>query len=273
MPYKQGKLKGQLTNAEIRKLVRTHNKLSKIKIPPKSTRDDLLSIISKAGFRVNHDKEVLEQTSKKTITLEKAIEITKPKPRNNLKDKTLSISKDKKEMPPKINQQQLQNIKVIDTTKSLQKKVDNLEKEKQKFQDMMKEAKTLKEKLEIKKKAMPLVKEITRLKNIIVDRQLKEQNEKESKKPKSPPKKESLVFEVGKEYMTIEDKFKDDDFNDEKKEKKIKIIKRTKKFITFDYFENGKLLSENVRRSIRRTDETVPEFLPAPFSISAINVV
>ena len=307
MPYKSGTLKGQLTTAEIRKLVRAHNKLSKITIPPKSSRDQILEIISKAGFRVNHEKQLLEQLKKMDISVEKAKVVTKPvkkteeqkqqakekkeakvkeqkqkeselikkgavigklvakkqmaKEKKGYKDKSLSISKDKKEMVLKISQQEIQE------------KVDKLEKEKEKFQDMIKEAKTLKEKIEIRKKAMPIVKEITRLKNIIVNIQLKEKKEKESKKPESPPKKESLVFEVGKEYMTIEDKFKDEDSNDEKIEKKIKIIKRTKKFITFDYFEDGKLLSENERRSIKRINETSPEFLPAPFSISARNVV
>ena len=61
MPYKTGSLKGQLTTAEIRKLVRAHNKLSKITIPSKSSRDDILSIIDKAGFKVNHEAQTLQQ--------------------------------------------------------------------------------------------------------------------------------------------------------------------------------------------------------------------
>jgi hypothetical protein len=71
-------LKGQLTTAEIRKLVRAHNKLSKITIPPKSSRDEILTIISKAGFRVNHEKQLLEQLKKMDISLEKAKDATKP---------------------------------------------------------------------------------------------------------------------------------------------------------------------------------------------------
>ena len=78
MPYKSGTLKGQLTTAEIRKLVRAHNKLSKITIPPKSSRDEILTIISKAGFRVNHEKQLLEQLKKMDISVEKAKVVTKP---------------------------------------------------------------------------------------------------------------------------------------------------------------------------------------------------
>jgi len=78
MPYKSGTLKGQLTTAEIRKLVRAHNKLSKITIPPKSSRDEILTIISKAGFRVNHEKQLLEQLKNMDISVEKAKVVTKP---------------------------------------------------------------------------------------------------------------------------------------------------------------------------------------------------
>ena len=39
MPYKSGKLKGELTGAELRKLIRAHNILSKITIPKGTDRD------------------------------------------------------------------------------------------------------------------------------------------------------------------------------------------------------------------------------------------
>ena len=83
MPYKKGSLKGQLTTAEIRKLISAHNKLSKITIPPRSTRDDIMKIISKSGFRVNHEQQKLEQTkaTKKDVSLEKAKDVTKRVPK------------------------------------------------------------------------------------------------------------------------------------------------------------------------------------------------
>ena len=83
MPYKRGKLKGQLTTAEIRKLISAHNKLSKITIPPRSTREQIMDILDKNGFSVDHEKELLVQkkAKKMDINLEKAKEVTKRKPK------------------------------------------------------------------------------------------------------------------------------------------------------------------------------------------------
>ena len=58
MPYKKGSLKGQLTTAEIRKLIRSHNVLVKkslIKIPAGSSRDQLIKLIDKAGLVMKED--------------------------------------------------------------------------------------------------------------------------------------------------------------------------------------------------------------------------
>ena len=83
MVYKRGKLKGQLTTAEIRKLISAHNKLSKITIPPRSTREQIMDILDKNGFSVDHEKELLVQkkAQQMDINLEKAKEVTKRKPK------------------------------------------------------------------------------------------------------------------------------------------------------------------------------------------------
>ena len=83
MPYKKGKLKGQLTTAEIRKLISAHNKLSKITIPPRSTREQIMDMLDKNGFSVDHEKELLVQkkAQQMDINLEKAKEVTKRKPK------------------------------------------------------------------------------------------------------------------------------------------------------------------------------------------------
>lgn len=63
MPYKKGSLKGQLTTAEIRKLIRAHNVLIKkslIKIPAGTSRDQLLKLIDKAGLSLVHNQKKLE---------------------------------------------------------------------------------------------------------------------------------------------------------------------------------------------------------------------
>ena len=100
MPYKKGSLKGQLTTAEIRKLISAHNKLSKITIPPRSTRDTIMKIISKAGFRVNHEQQKLEQTkaTKKDVSLEKAKDITKRIPKTEEQKKKSTERKQEKQL-------------------------------------------------------------------------------------------------------------------------------------------------------------------------------
>jgi uncharacterized small protein (DUF1192 family) len=97
MPYQKGKLKGQLTTAEIRKLISAHNKLSKITIPPRSTREQIMDILDKNGFSVDHEKELLVQkTAKKMdINLEKAKEVTKRQPKAQPKPKEVLAIKDK----------------------------------------------------------------------------------------------------------------------------------------------------------------------------------
>ena len=59
MPYTTGKLKGQLTTPEIRKLIRAHNKLSKITIPTGSTREQIINLVKKNGYEVNHKKTTI----------------------------------------------------------------------------------------------------------------------------------------------------------------------------------------------------------------------
>lgn len=73
MPYKSGKLKDELTSAEIRKLIRMHNKLTDIKIPPKTDRDGLIKLLDVNGYKVDHKKGALvpkvAMQRKKTIKL------------------------------------------------------------------------------------------------------------------------------------------------------------------------------------------------------------
>lgn len=97
MVYKRGKLKGQLTTAEIRKLISAHNKLSKITIPPRSTREEILALLDKNGFSVDHEKELLVQKTaqKMDINLEKAKEVTKREPKAKPKPKEVLAIKDK----------------------------------------------------------------------------------------------------------------------------------------------------------------------------------
>ena len=59
MPYKTGKLKGELTAPELRRLIKKHNELMSIKIPTGTDRAGLLALIKKNGFEVDHKKQMI----------------------------------------------------------------------------------------------------------------------------------------------------------------------------------------------------------------------
>lgn len=100
MPYKTGKMKGELTTPEIRKLIKAHNILVSIKIPKGSKREDIIKLVEKNGYKVDHEKQALvprvEMQRKKTIKLKKAQEITKPKPLTEEEKKKRQQAKQKK---------------------------------------------------------------------------------------------------------------------------------------------------------------------------------
>jgi hypothetical protein len=88
MPYKTGKLKGELTAAEIRKLVRGHNKLVNIKIPSGLDRDGLIKFLKSRNFDIDHKKQrLIDKAPKrgKSISLDTAKAITKRKPKEQAK--------------------------------------------------------------------------------------------------------------------------------------------------------------------------------------------
>jgi len=85
MPYKTGKMKGELTTPEIRKLIKAHNILVSIKIPKGAKREDIIALVEKNGYKVDHEKQALvprvEMQRKKTIGLKKAEKVL-PKPKS-----------------------------------------------------------------------------------------------------------------------------------------------------------------------------------------------
>ena len=122
MPYLKGKLKGELKVPEIRKLVRLHNELSKIKIPPKSSRDDIIELIEKNGYRVDHDSQALIPTTrprKKKLTLDMANSTfpkkTRVKPVNKVEEPLKILDKPKtkvQQIAEKIDNAEIKNFKV-----------------------------------------------------------------------------------------------------------------------------------------------------------------
>jgi len=84
MPYKTGELKGELTTPEIRKLIKAHNILVSIKIPKGSKREDIIALIKKNGYEINHEKQALipkvEMKRKPKVDMKKADKVL-PKPK------------------------------------------------------------------------------------------------------------------------------------------------------------------------------------------------
>ncbi len=84
MPYQTGELKGKLTTPEIRKLIKAHNVLVSIKIPKGAKRDDIIALIKKNGYEINHEKQALipkvEMKRKPKVDMKKADKVL-PKPK------------------------------------------------------------------------------------------------------------------------------------------------------------------------------------------------
>ena len=136
MPYKTGKLKGKLTTAELRKLIKAHNVLVSIKIPPKTDRDGLITIIKNAGYELHEEKQEIIRTGKRprkpNINLQQAKEITKPKVKSEEEKK-------------KIKQKKEEIIKKGKAEKEIEKKAFKKEGVKE-FKEGLKKAKTSKPK-------------------------------------------------------------------------------------------------------------------------------
>ena len=89
MPYKTGEFKGELTAAEIRKLIRGHNKLVSLKIPTGLDRNGLIKFLARNKYEVDHKNQKLinKVPSRYTqVSLERAERITKRKPKPEKKE-------------------------------------------------------------------------------------------------------------------------------------------------------------------------------------------
>mgnify|MGYP003633472321 FL=1 len=105
MPYKSGKLKGQLTAPEIRKLIKAHNILMSIKIPPGTDREGLIKLVEANKYKVNHEKSALVPASamkrKPEIPLSQANALTKPVPKSALQKQKAQEVKETKAIQKK----------------------------------------------------------------------------------------------------------------------------------------------------------------------------
>ena len=85
-----------LSVKELKTLIKAHNKLSQIKIPPKAKAEDLVKLIEDNGYKVDHEKKEIKPVVKrgKKITMKKAEELVPKKKEKTEEDK--KKSKDKK---------------------------------------------------------------------------------------------------------------------------------------------------------------------------------
>tara|TARA_R110000824_G_scaffold33208_1_gene106551 strand:+ start:734 stop:1741 length:1008 start_codon:yes stop_codon:yes gene_type:complete len=105
MPLKNGELSGP----EIRVLIRGHNKMSQIKVPPGLDRDGLIKFLKSKKYTVDHkNKRLVDTTTGRITTLSTAKTITKPKPKT---DEQKAATKAKKDMKAKVTKDKEDAIK------------------------------------------------------------------------------------------------------------------------------------------------------------------
>lgn len=126
MPYKTGKLKGELTTTEIRRLIKAHNVLVSIKIPAGSSRDDIIKIVSDRGYKIDHKNQKLKKTAK--ATLPDSVDLPPP-PKKITKEERL---KKKKETAEKKAQQRIKVLKDAEKQKEALRKLKEARKKKKK---------------------------------------------------------------------------------------------------------------------------------------------
>ena len=85
-----------LSVKELKTLIKAHNKLSQIKIPPKATLEQLEKLVESNGYKVDHEKKELKPKVKrgKKLTLKDAEELMPKKKEKTQEEK--KKSKDKK---------------------------------------------------------------------------------------------------------------------------------------------------------------------------------
>lgn len=86
-----------LSVKELKTLIKAHNKLSQIKIPPKAKAEDLVKLIESNGYKVDHEKKELRPVVKrgKKITMKKAEELVPKKKEKTEAQKEKSEKKKK----------------------------------------------------------------------------------------------------------------------------------------------------------------------------------
>lgn len=101
MRYTTGKMKGELKTPEIRKLIKAHNKLVSINIPKGAKREDIMKLLTKKGYMVDHEKGQLRPVSKGKVKKmpvvgQGTVSVVLPKPKTAEEKKKAKMVRDKK---------------------------------------------------------------------------------------------------------------------------------------------------------------------------------
>ena len=117
---------GELSATQLRALVKAHNKLSKITIPKGSSRADIIKLIEKNNYMIDHkNKSIKPKVQRgKQITLKKAEEVNKPKPVKPKTELQKQKLKEKKEEEVIAKKKEVRDIKkkAIEQQKQIPKK-------------------------------------------------------------------------------------------------------------------------------------------------------
>ena len=237
MPYKTGKMKGELTTPEIRKLIKAHNVLVSIKIPKGAKREDIIKLVEKNGYKVDHEKQALipkvEMKRRPKVDMKKA-DKTLPKPKTKEEKE-----KAKKEREKKKQQKETEAFKKREAqVKALGKVVARRKKGEIKApKDTVPDFDTIKQLEKYFNSAIEkFKKEITKYKNKIQAFDDKKQIDKESKKLRTLADKQVMdILEANEEL------FKDEDDKYEELESRAeKAIYKKIDTIRFDRLEELK---------------------------------
>ena len=131
---------GELSSKELRALVKAHNKLLKITIPKGSTRLDIIKLIEKSNYTIDHkNKSIKPKVQRgKQITLKKAEEVIKPKPKTELEKQKVKEKKEEQVIAKKKEVREIKK-KAIEQQKQLPKKKEPVKKEPVKKEPVKKE--------------------------------------------------------------------------------------------------------------------------------------
>ncbi len=242
--------KGELTGAELRKLIRAHNILVSIKIPAGTDREGLIKLIEGKGYKVDHKKKAIIDSKKDRprrpkVTLDKAKELTKPKPKTALqKQKAVEAKAEKAEKKKKeervIRKKAVEEEKKRAKPKPKPKGVSIGVGTDDKPKPKPKPAAKKQESGEVKKIMTSLEKELNKLETFIKKRI----SDKSDKEPLGMTFKESM----DKDLQSTKDKFMNilEDVDDAKERKRIiKFMNDSWKALYSKYKSQSKLIEKN----------------------------